>query len=155
MALPVKLRDVIDAIEMANDGMTSYINRKTGDVVSLTLDDISYAEQDDSSDFIPEWQQESIAEAKTVLADEAYITLPDQHDIHEYSIMERFCWSIKDEDVQDRLLRAIKTKGAFRRFKDRIVKEGVRQDWFAFRDQAFRRIAVDFLESEKIAFKDE
>ena len=103
----------------------------------------------------PEWQKESVAKAKKVLADSDFIELPDQFEIHEYSIMERFCFSVSDERVQNALLRAIKGRGAFRHFKDRIFEEGVQEDWFAFREKAFKRIAADFLESQGIAFIDE
>ena len=42
-----------------------------------------------------------------------------------------------------------------RRFKDRIVEEDVREDWFAFRDEAHKKIAADFLESQGIPFIDD
>ena len=69
--------------------------------------------------------------------------------------MERFCYSLDDERLKNVLLRAIAGKGAFRYFKDRVFDEGVREDWFAFRDAALKRIAADFLESRGIAFIDE
>lgn len=49
MALPVKLRAVVDQIEMAGDEMTAYINRKTGDLITLTDEDLSYAEEGDNN----------------------------------------------------------------------------------------------------------
>jgi hypothetical protein len=69
--------------------------------------------------------------------------------------MEKFCFSVCDEQVQNALLQAIKGRGAFRRFKDRIIEEDVQEDWFAFRDEARRGIAADFLESQGISFMDD
>lgn len=155
MALPVKLRAVVDQIDMTGDEMTAYINRKTGDLITLTDEDVSYAEYDDDSRFIPDWQQETVDQAKHVLADDEYIVLPGSFEIHEYKIMERFCYTIEDERVQNILLRVINGKGAFLNFKDRVYEEGIDKDWYRFRDNAFKQIAAGFLESQGIAFTDE
>ena len=152
MALPVKLSAVVDQIDMAGDETTAYINRKTGDLIALTDEDVSYAEDDDDSRFIPDWQQETVNLAKQVLADDQYIVLPDSFEIHEYKIMEQFCYTIEDERMQNILLRQISGKGAFRRFKDIVYEEGIDKDWYRFRDNAFKQIALGFLESKGIAF---
>jgi hypothetical protein len=154
MAISVKLGSVVDQIDMAGDEMTAYINRKTGDLITLTDEDVSYAEDDDDSRFIPDWQQETAEQAKQVLADDEYIVLPDNFEIHEYKIMERFCYTIEDERVQNILLRAINGKGAFRHFKDKVYEEGIDKNWYRFRDNALKRIVVGFLENQGIAFTD-
>ncbi len=155
MALPVNLRAVVDEMDAAGDEMTAYINRITGELTTLSQEDISYAEQDGDPAFLPEWQEEIVAKAKKVLADSDSIEMPGRFEIHEYSIMERFCFSVTDERVQNALLRAIKGRGAFRHFKDRIFEESVREDWFAFREKALKGIAAEFLESQGITFIDE
>ncbi len=155
MALPVKLQDVDDVMEAQSDEVTAYINRKTGELAAVSDEEISYAERDDDDGFIPEWQEELVEHSKVVLAGDDYIELPDRFDIDEYSLMERFCASIEDQRLQNVLLRAIEGKGAFRRFKDRVAEAGVQEAWFAFRDEAFKRIAADFLQSEGISFVDD
>ena len=47
---------------------------------------------------------------------------------HEYSIMERFIWSLPEGTIQDRLENAIRGRGAFRRFKDSICWLGIEQN---------------------------
>ncbi len=154
MALPVKLREVVDQIEMAGDEITAYINRETGDLITLTDEDLSYAEDDDGNRLVPDWPRETIDQAKQVLADGDYIALPDSFDIHEYKIMKHFCYTIEDKRVQNILLRAIHCKGAFRHFKNKVYEEGVNKDWYRFRYSALKQIAVDFLENQGIAFTD-
>ena len=154
MALPVKLRAVVDQIEMTGDEMTAYINRKTGDLITLTDEDLSYAEDGDNDRLIPDWQRETGDQVKQVLADDEYIALPDSFEIHEYQIMEHFCYTIEDERVQNILLQAINGKGAFRHFKDKVYEEGINKNWHRFRDSAFKQIAVGFLENQGIAFTD-
>lgn len=154
MALPVKLRAVVDQIEMTGDEMTAYINRKTGDLITLTDEDLSYAEDGDNDRLIPDWQRETVDQVKQVLANDEYIALPDSFEIHEYKIMEHFCYTIEDERVQNILLQAISGKGAFRHFKDKVYEEGINKNWRRFRDSAFKQIAVGFLENQGIAFTD-
>ena len=82
MALPVNLQAVVDEMDRAGDEMAAYVNRKTGELITLSDDEISYAEDDDVSRFVLEWQKEMVDRAKKVLADDDYIALPDQYDIH-------------------------------------------------------------------------
>jgi hypothetical protein len=154
IALPVKLQVIVDEMNMASDEMTAYINCKTGDLVTLTDEDVSYAEEDNDSLFIPDWQQETVDKAKQVLADDQYIELPGSYEIHEYEIMERFCHTVENERLKHVLLQAIKGRGAFRSFKDSIHRENFEKEWFAFKDSAFKSIAVDFLKNEGIPFTD-
>ena len=83
---------------------------------------------------------------------DSFVALPDKFEIHEYSIMERFCLSLSDEELQDELLYAIRGSGAFRRFKDAIYRKEIQDDWYRFRDESIKDIAIDFLESEGIAW---
>ena len=54
-----------------------------------------------------------VDQAKQVQAGDDFVALPDRFEIHEHSIMERFCF-VCDEPVQNALLQAIAGKGAFR-----------------------------------------
>ena len=146
MPLPVNLRDVADQMGAAPDNWITYVNRKTGEVVMLPEDEFA-------TDIGPEFD-EMLAEARAVEESEDFIALPDKYEIHEYAIMERFCYSLDDERLGAELIRAIKGRGAFRRFKDRIYREGIEQDWYAFRMAALKMIAADFLEAEGIPFVD-
>jgi hypothetical protein len=78
--------------------------------------------------------------------------LPDSFEIPEYEIMERFCHTVENERLKHVLLQAIKGRRAFRSFKDSIYRENIEKKWFAFKDNAFKSIAVDFLKSEEIPF---
>jgi hypothetical protein len=64
--------------------------------------------------------------------------------------MQRFCYRVEDEELSDRLLNRIRGRGAFRRFKNTIHQVGIEQDWVAYRRQAFREIAIEWLESHQI-----
>ena len=95
-------------------------------------------------------------EVKKVLSlDGDYLKLPSKFDIDEYEIMERFCLSIPNEKTSDVFLDMIRGSGAFRRFKDLIYRYGIEKDWFKFRDQAYKEIAISWLESNGFAYTDD
>jgi hypothetical protein len=154
MAVPVSLQDVVDQMDLISDNTVAYINRKSGELITLTTEDISLAEENGNSCSIPEWQREIVDKAKQALSNDDYLELPDRFEINEYSIMERYCYAIEDEQVRLAFLNAIKGKGAFRRFKDKLHEEGIDADWYKFRTKAFTQIAADFLLGQGISFVD-
>lgn len=155
MGFPVKLSDIIEAIEFQMDESSAYLNIKTGEVVTVTHQDFEAAENQDALDEYPEWQHESIKTAQEILDhEEDFIGLPTKYDVHEYQIMERFILSIKDREISDALYRAIKGKGAFRRFKDDIFRFDIADEWYKYREDAIKQVAIDWCELNQIKFKD-
>ena len=152
MVVVVSLRDVVDEMDVMNDEFHAYLNKETGELVTITDEEINAIENDDDWGEYPEWQQEELAKAKKILDTSDYLPLPSKFDIHEYAIMERFCYSVEDPKLSDELSYQIRGSGAFRRFKDAIHRYGVEDDWYRFRDKAFQEIAIEWLESNGIAF---
>lgn len=151
----VKLRDIVDAMDMTFDTMTYYLSKKTGEVVSIGDEEMDAAEnEDDLQDFL-DWQHDNIEIAREILATDDYVALPSQFDIHEYDIMERFCLSINDDKVSDDLYADIKGRGAFRRFKDKIFEHGIEQDWYQYKDDAYCEKARDWCIENSIEFTEE
>jgi uncharacterized protein UPF0158 len=145
-ALRVKLSDIVEGLEFQSDERSSFLNLTTGEVVSITDEELRAAENDASLEDFPEWQHDAIRIAKDIVATEHYLPLPDRFEIHEYSIMERFCLSVDDEDMRDDLCDAIRGRGAFRRFKDRIQAYGMAEAWYRYHDAALREIAMAWCE---------
>jgi nitroreductase len=71
---------------------------------------------------------------------------------NEYRMMARFCLSVDDEDMRDDLCNAIRGRGAFRRFKDRIQAYGMAEAWYRYRDAALREIAMAWCEEHGIPY---
>ncbi len=108
-------------MELQFDGTGTYLNLKTGEVISVSDEDIQTAEEDEPIDHLPDWQQENIKTAIDVLENfENYEELPTKFDINEYEMMEDFCYALKNERQSETLLDAIRGRGAFRRFKDQV-----------------------------------
>jgi hypothetical protein len=86
------------------------------------------------------------------LESEDFLALPGKFEIHEYSIMERFCLGVEDSEARDALLQAIRGRGAFRFFKAVIHERGIAEAWYAFRQRALEEIAVEWLEANGVAY---
>ncbi len=152
MTLPVKLKDVVDALDEANDEMSHYLDKRSGEIFLITDEEMSAAEEDEPFSDYPEWQQESLLKAREILESDQFVQLPSQFDIHEYSIMERFAYEYEDRRTSAELLRSIKGAGAFRRFKDTLFDLGIQDSWYEFRRKEFEQIAIEWLEAEKIPY---
>jgi hypothetical protein len=122
MAVTVKLKDIIEGLEFQSDEGSSHLNTTTGEVVCITDEELRAAEKETPLDHFPAWPHDAIRIAGEMQETDHYLPLPTKFDIHEYRIMERFCYSVDDNDMQDDLCNAIQGRGAFRYFKELIVR---------------------------------
>ncbi len=134
----VDIQKIIDAIEMAADFTTSYYDAQNDEVVCV-FDSMSNEDQQELCDEIENNQNR-------------FYRLPSQYDIHEYSIMEDFIDSLADTAIQNKLYRAIRGKGAFRKFKDEICYLGIREEWFAFQHDAYVEIAKEWCKDNQLEY---
>lgn len=155
MGIPVKLKDIVEEMETQLDDSYLFLNRMTGEFVYVTSEELRAAEEEESYDDIPQWMQENRLAAADILENNGnYVELPTKFDIHEYKIIENFCCTISDKRIQDSLFKAIKRKGAFRRFKDQIMHLGIADRWYSYRDERFKQIAKRWCQDNDIDFVD-
>ena len=133
--MKVKLDDIIEALEFVNMGMDTYayLNPKTGE--------ISYI--DDYMDINAE-EKEDIYEED--------IDLPTKYDIDEYSMMEEFIETIDDERLYNQLYISLNGRGAFRRFKDTCINFDIIDDWYKFRDEKYKELAIEWCKDNNIEY---
>jgi Uncharacterised protein family (UPF0158) len=155
MAVIVSLRDVIEQMDQWSDEATAYINRKTGELITLTHEELALAEDPEAAADAQQWQKDLLPKTQEVLGSEDFIPLPSKFEIHEWSIMERFAQSVTDAAASDELDAAIHGRGAFRRFKDAVHRLGITDEWYRFREAALEEIAIEFLEEHAIAYQRE
>jgi hypothetical protein len=152
MAGQVKLKDLIEGLEFLTEEGSSYLNTTTGEVVYVTTEELQAAEEEQPLEDFPEWQHDALRIARDIVETEHYLPLPDRFEINEYQIMERFCLSVDNEDLRDDLCDALRGRGAFRRFKDRIQAHGIAEAWFRYRDAALREIAMAWCEAHGLQY---
>jgi hypothetical protein len=152
MSIVVSLRDVVNEIDVMSDEEHAYINKITGELVTLTSEEIEAIEEGTDWSKFPEWQQEILSLAQKVSGSPDYLPLPSKFDIHEYAIMEMFCYSIENSRLSDELANQIRGSGAFRRFRDAIQRNGIENEWYQFRNQALEEKAINWLDENGIAY---
>lgn len=147
----VSLAAVVDALECLFEGCSAFLNRRTGEIVTCSHDELRAAEEDDTGEETL-WDRQAIDTAKRVLSDADFLELPDKFDIHEHAIMKRFCRSLDDGELGEELLSLLYGAGAFCRFKNAIHRYGMTDGWYRFRALAIEAIARDWLEAHELPF---
>ena len=149
----VKLEDIIEQIELANEESKSYLNKSTGEIHLIPDEVESYLEEDSDEDDLPEWEIEIIPIAKDILANSNnYIQFPNKFDINEYSIMEKFSLSITEEKLRDAIYSSLKGSGAFRRFKNIINEYGIEDKWYKYKNGELKEFAIEWCKENNLEF---
>ena len=153
MSFPIKIQSIIEELEMQFDESQTFLNKNTGEIVFVKLEDLRAAEDEEPFDHLPDWEQEDRKIAIDVVENfEDYLGLPTKYEVNEYEIMEEYCLSVSDQVIRNKLLGAIKGKGAFRRFKGKIIDFGIEENWYSFRDNRFKEIAINWCNDNNIDF---
>lgn len=128
--MKVKLQDVLMALEDADNDEIRY-SYSVNEEKIVYFSDCLYNEDEYDED-------------------DDYIDLPDSYHINEYRMMENFVYSLPKGKNQTILYNAIQGRGAFRRFKDKLNDIGMAKTWFAYRDQQYKEIALEWCEENDI-----
>lgn len=133
----VKLKDIVDCLEMADENWEQFLNTETGEVVSLSNG--LYEEADEEL-------------AMKIDNSRSYVRLPNQYDIHEWQIMENFALDIPNRSIREQLLNSLHGNKAFRRFKDAIERLGITEDYYEYLNDTYYKIAEDWCRDNKIPY---
>ena len=133
----INLQIIIDGLEMVDDTNRVFFDTETNDTVYLSDDDPALTAdtgalmEENPSRFIP---------------------LPTQHEINDYGMMRDFIDSLPDGEKKYTLAMSINGRGAFRRFKDTVRHYGLEEQWYAFRDKAYARVARRWCEDNDVEY---
>ncbi len=119
--IPVDWEALEDAFENNAPEVHSYLHLGTGEVLRV-VDGIADPEMH-----------------ARIASDSEYVRVEPVSSREQYRWMERFIPMVENEELNQKLMRAIDGKGAFRRFKDVLmgyVQE--REQWFVFRSERLR-----------------
>ncbi len=108
-----KTLNLLDCTELVGNGVVSltecivFLDLVTGNIVSVSDEELRAAQGEHLLDDYPYWQHELIDLARDIEDDVGrYIALPTRFDIHEYSIMENFCLSLEDDRLSKEMYSA-------------------------------------------------
>ena len=136
--MKVKLSDIIDAIEMTDQYSEYFLDKETGKVEWVSDMAMTQEEQEEVYDRLDE---------------HGFYRLPTSFDIHDYDIMEEFVYTLSGS-ARDKLASAIQGKGAFRRFKDTVIRLGIDQEWYDFQSAEYKRKVARWCEDNGIEYEE-
>ena len=161
--LKVNRMDLEGAFETNSPEMHHYLDKETGEVLMVTDDYGRESERlweeagprDKLDDLLrksdlPDWQKTALAVAQRV--EEGYgtrmvsVPQPDAHTDHRD--IEAFITTVTEPQVREELQRAIRGRGAFRRFRA-VLGDNFRERerWFQFKQERLRQHMTDWLAS--------
>jgi|GEM_PF-2407971 len=65
MAITVKFDDIVEGMEFQTEETISYLNRKTGEVATITDREFRAAEDSEPLEHFPEWEHENLKEKRS------------------------------------------------------------------------------------------
>lgn len=133
----VRLSKIIEGLEMVDDISDCYYNPEKSEIFLSNIGEY----EDLSEDEIDELFEKSII-------------LPTQYEINEYQIIVDFIETIDNDKVKEELQRVIQGKGAFRRFKDYCFEANIIQDWYEFKEQKYKEIAIKWCIDNELQYID-
>ncbi len=152
MASVISLKKIAQEIDMLGDDWTAYLNRQTSEVCSFPNDEMGQIEEGADADDLSDWRTQ-FEKMREILEGNDWIRLPNKFDVNEWSIMRDYAQSMEVTSVRDELLNTIHGRGAFRLFKDTLIRLGFRDHWFEFKSQAIEEIVADFLDARGIPYE--
>ena len=119
MAATVRQNDIVDALEMQFDESSSFLDRHTGQVETVSHVLLREAEEsgDDEEPNLPTWQKQEWEIARRIVSSDRFQKLPTKFEVHEWAIMQDFSHSVESEGIRSDVLYAIRGGGAFRNFQ--------------------------------------
>jgi len=157
MAAEVKLERIIEALEMADHSISSYLDVETGEVCSVTGEEFDLAEDPQTViEDLPDWQHEPVNLARNIQEQvgKRYLALPDKFDIHEWAIMDSFSETLKDARLRNDFHGGIRGAGAFRLFKRLLTEYNLWDAWNRFKQVELRQMAIEWCEENGITFRE-
>ncbi len=76
MTPTVSLQAVVGEMDVFSDEEHAYLNRRTGELITIRDEEIDIVEGGEDIEGFPEWQQEAIRKTQEVLASDEYLPRP-------------------------------------------------------------------------------
>jgi len=156
MAAEVELDVIIEALEMADDSISSYLDVETGEVHSITAEEFDLAEDPQTAiEDLPNWQREAVTLARSIQKQDGkrYMALPDKFDVHEWAMMDRLSITLRDAQMRNDFHGGIRGAGAFRLFKHLLTEYDLWDAWNRFKQVELRQMAIEWCKENGITYR--
>ena len=132
----VWVEKIIEGLEMVDNIVDCYYNTEKDEIFLSNIGEYEELTEDEIDELF-----------------EKSIILPTQYEINEYQIMVDFIDTIDNEKLKTELQRLIQGKGAFRRFKDYCFELNIIQDWYKYKEQRYKEIAIEWCKKNELEYK--
>jgi hypothetical protein len=167
--LPIDLEDLKMAWSSGFEEMAHYLDRETGEVVSVTREtqrllEALLARMEDAAAETslaaiqeqpwPQWQRQAVCAAAHIeLADgDRFLRIPRADSQEAYDDRVAFVQTVRDAQIRAQLQHALQGRGAFSRFKAALGSyPDERARWFHFEGERIHQRVLEWLEAEMIA----
>jgi hypothetical protein len=173
--------DLADGFDMLSTEMAGFLDLESGEILYISEDAAheleriyeslpislgSASDEEQRAALLAAIEEEpsNSCEPEELLAADAidrglntrYVALPEADSRDGYRDMEQFIETVADPRLQSRLDRAIRGRGAFRRFRDELMEdEAEDQRWYAFKRACLAERARHWLADEGIELIEE
>lgn len=132
----IKLEKIIEGLEMVDNIADCYYNPEKDEIFLSNIGEYEELTEDEIDELF-----------------EKSIILPTQYEINEYQIMVDFIETIDNLEIKNNLQRLIQGKGAFRRFKDYCFEINIIQDWYKYKEEKYKEIAIEWCKQNELEYK--
>ena len=136
----VYLEDIADAFEECMDGWAQFLDTRTGEIVALSEDPYMACEEDQEL-----WEE--------IDETDDYVRLPNQYELHEKSIMEKFAYESGNKRVSEVLFDALRRRHPYRCFKDKINDLGISQIYYDYRNRTYINTAEEWCRNYHVPYR--
>ena len=136
----VYLEDIADAFEECMDGWAQFLDTRTGEIVALSEDPYMACEEDQEL-----WEE--------IDETDDYVRLPNQYELHEKRIMEKFAYEIGNQRVSEVLFDALRRRHPYRCFKDKINDLGISQIYYDYRNRTYINTAEEWCRNYHVPYR--
>ena len=153
--MKVNISDVIECIEFETENLNHYYNKNTGIIIykeSSETSNYSAADYNRINEF-EEWERELIESLYDLENNpDNYIKLPGEDEISELNMMINFCNSFNDFSIDDILNKNVDDIKKIQKIKKLIEEKNMLNDWYDFREQTEKQIAIDWCNKNNIEY---
>ena len=151
----ISLKKVLDELEAVSGESSAFLNVNTGETYVVFDEESAGDDKFDDDANLPDWQKQDHRIRREIADGNGWIDLPSSFDIHEWSILEAFALQQSNSKLRETLLDAIHQSGAFRRFKALVARHGIDAQWYRFREDHLKALAIAWLKEHNLKFVDD
>ncbi len=148
----LSLQAVVDRLASVGDDETTFVDRGTGRLVTLGDELVANLGADEPLDEALDFSEAELEDLRRRLRSGTLLPLPTKAQTKEFQLQERFCAGLPEGPQREQMLKVMRGQTGFRSFEGAVARLGIAEQWQQYRDTAFARVAIVWLERNKLPF---